>query len=157
MQTFAEALDAVGLNERDSVYWAGLATLVRRPEDRPLYDRAFRVFWQQLPGGPDTVEVEVPATLAVDVAEEDGGEGETADDDEGDEDELTLRFSAVEVLRDKDFAAYTDDELAEARALDAADGGHDGTPPFPTPGAQPPRPRPPRPAAYGAGGDAQRR
>ena len=37
---------AVGLDDRDAVYWAGRATLVRRPEDLALYDRAFAVFWE---------------------------------------------------------------------------------------------------------------
>ena len=30
---FADALSLVGVAERDDVYWAGLATLVHRPED----------------------------------------------------------------------------------------------------------------------------
>ena len=30
---------AVGLERRDSVYWAGRTTLVRRPEDGDTYDR----------------------------------------------------------------------------------------------------------------------
>ena len=29
------------------MYWAGRATLVRRPEDLPLFDRAFAVFWER--------------------------------------------------------------------------------------------------------------
>ena len=32
---FAEALGVIGLARRDDVYWAGRATLVRRPEDQP--------------------------------------------------------------------------------------------------------------------------
>ena len=40
--TFAEALGVVGVDRRAAVYWAGRATLVRRPEDIPAYDRAFR-------------------------------------------------------------------------------------------------------------------
>ena len=48
--TFAEALGAVGLDERDGVYWAGRATLVRRPEDIAVYDRAFAVFWERRAG-----------------------------------------------------------------------------------------------------------
>ena len=31
--TYTDALGAVGIEERDAVYWAGRATLVRRPED----------------------------------------------------------------------------------------------------------------------------
>jgi len=34
---FAEALGAVGVSTRESVYWAGQATLVRRPEDIDIY------------------------------------------------------------------------------------------------------------------------
>ena len=116
VRAFAEALDAVGLQQRASVYWAGMATLVRRPEDRPVYDRAFRVFWQQLSATNEPEQVEVPVTLAVDVAEEDeAGAPDDGTADDTDDDALTLRFSTVEVLRDKDFADYTDEELAEAQ------------------------------------------
>ena len=31
--TFVEALDLVGIDNRDNVYWAGRAALLRRPED----------------------------------------------------------------------------------------------------------------------------
>ena len=44
--------------QRDSVYWAGRATLVRRPEDIDLFDRAFAVFWERAgrAGGLDEPE-----------------------------------------------------------------------------------------------------
>ena len=45
---FAEALGAVGAGSRDAVYWAGRATLVRRPEDVELYDRAFAAWWEHV-------------------------------------------------------------------------------------------------------------
>ena len=31
--SFAEAIEIVGLESRDSVYWAGRSTLIHRPED----------------------------------------------------------------------------------------------------------------------------
>lgn len=111
VQTFADALRAVGLGGRDGVYWAGMATLVRRPEDRPVYDRAFRVFWEQVTGSPVEPLPTEPAVLAVD----DEGASDGGGDTSGDEDGQVLRFSAVEILRDKDFADYSDDELAEAQ------------------------------------------
>ena len=37
----------VGVDERDGVYWAGRATLVHRPEDIAVYDRAFAAFWER--------------------------------------------------------------------------------------------------------------
>ena len=43
--TFLQALDAVGVDSRDAVYWAGRATLVSRPEDIPVYDEVFLAFW----------------------------------------------------------------------------------------------------------------
>ena len=43
---FTEALVATGIDDRDNTYWAGRATLVRRPEDHETYDRAFKVFWE---------------------------------------------------------------------------------------------------------------
>ncbi len=45
--TYVEALGRVGIDDRDAAYWAGRATLVRNPEDIPVYDRAFAVFWQR--------------------------------------------------------------------------------------------------------------
>jgi uncharacterized protein len=112
---FAEALQVVGLDDRDTVYWAGRATLVRRPEDHDVYDRAFAVFWESRLGGPTAPE---PEPLRVTLAIDDGDDDESSDGDEpSDDPTVELRFSASEVLRDKDFSEYTPDELAEAQAL----------------------------------------
>ena len=116
--TFAEALAFTGMDRREAVYWAGRATLVRRPEDHALYDRAFAVFWDQRHGTGDAAAQEPPRTLtlALDDDRDDGGndgEAEAGDDQE----DITLRFSAVEVLRTKDFAEYTDDELTQCQRL----------------------------------------
>ena len=114
---FAQALAATGLDRRDDVFWTGRATLVRRPEDHVVYDRAFAVFWDHArpsaigeDAEPETV------TLAVDVGDDDAGdEPDTAPP--SDDPVIELRFSATEVLRDKDFAAYDAAELAEAHRL----------------------------------------
>ena len=42
---FAQAAAAVGSGDRRSLYWAGRATLVKRPEDAVVYDRVFRAYW----------------------------------------------------------------------------------------------------------------
>ena len=70
--SFAEALGVVGVADRDDVYWAGRATLVRRPEDHELYDRAFRVFWEGATAsdGPEE-QAPMTITLAVDSDEDD--------------------------------------------------------------------------------------
>jgi uncharacterized protein with von Willebrand factor type A (vWA) domain len=108
---FAEALDAVGLDRRDGAYWAGRATLVRRPEDVPAYDRAFAAFW----AGERAVEPAAPATEEPVVGFD--ADAEEADAAPGDAPPLVVRFSPREALRRKDFAAYSHDELAEARRL----------------------------------------
>ncbi|HLH46430.1 MAG TPA: VWA domain-containing protein, partial [Acidimicrobiales bacterium] len=111
---FRQALAAVGLDRRDRVYWAGRATLVRRPEDAAVYDRVFASYWLSrptvLPPPPDAPDV----TLAVD----DGPEPPVAGDGDADgPPPVVVRYSAVETLRDKDFSSYTLAEWAEFQRL----------------------------------------
>ncbi|MET0457949.1 MAG: VWA domain-containing protein [Ilumatobacteraceae bacterium] len=114
---FAAALGAVGLSSRHDVYWAARATLVRNPEDFGVFDRAFRVFWDdaQPSGEPDEEPEPLQVTLAVDTDEGDDDGPETAEPSE--DPTIELRFSIAEVLRHKDFAAYDDVELAEAHRV----------------------------------------
>ncbi|MEP7202664.1 MAG: VWA domain-containing protein [Ilumatobacteraceae bacterium] len=113
---FVEALGRVGMSERSHVYWAARSTLVHRPEDFALFDRAFDVFWDHA-RADDFLEDEeaIKITLATDEDDD-----EDHDDQPGqlnDDPTLALRFSATEVLRDKDFGAYDDAELAVAQQL----------------------------------------
>lgn len=114
---YYQALGAVGLEQRSSVYWAGRATLVTEPDDIELYDKIFGAYYggQQLVATP-VVEVIQPITLVVDDDGDEDPEDDGGDDDPGDP-SLTLRWSRHEVLRDKDFADYSDDELDEAHRL----------------------------------------
>ncbi len=117
--TFAEALELVGVETRNRVYWAGRATLVRRPEDVEIFDRAFNAFWfQRRPGLLHTEDDRQGLTLAVDDddAASDEDEAPAPEDDDGEE-MPTLRFSRTEVLTDKDFAQCDDDELDELGRL----------------------------------------
>lgn len=118
---FAEALACTGLDDRETTFWAGRSTLVRRPEDHDLFDRAFAVFWDQIDAvaaGEDLEEEIQSLTLAID---DDSLDEEQDDDapagDDGDDDVIELRFSATEVLRRKDFADYSPTELVEAQEL----------------------------------------
>jgi len=113
---YVEALGRVGIDQRDTTYWAGRATLVRNPEDIQVYDRAFAVFWERRSADVIWIEPEVQRiTLAID--DEDGAEGDDDSDEASTDPQLVLRFSAAEVLRHKDFAAYDDDELRLAQQL----------------------------------------
>jgi uncharacterized protein len=65
--TFAAALCATGLGERDTTYWVGRSTLIRRMEDIALYDRAFAVFFEgHRSTGVDDVAEALSITIAVD-------------------------------------------------------------------------------------------
>jgi uncharacterized protein len=113
--TLGQAWAAVGLDARDDLYWAGRVVLLRRREDGPLYDRAFRAFWAG-GGAAATDDAAKPVTTSVglddgDAADGDDGPGEDADR------ALRVRWSPAEVLRTRDFAACTPAELDEARRL----------------------------------------
>ena len=112
---FVGALSKIGLENRDDVYWAAFATLIRRHEDTTIFDRAFAVFWDQLIA-VDMASYEQQTesvTLLIDSEQEDNDDS-NADALEEDENTLALRFSSIETLRQKDFAVYTDTELREA-------------------------------------------
>ena len=115
--TFAAALCETGMGARDTTYWVGRSTLVRRMEDIALYDRAFAVFFEgrRTIADDDTIEEPMSLTIAVDTDDEgeDGNDGA----DEPEDDVIELRFSATEILRHKDFAEYSADELAQAQEL----------------------------------------
>jgi uncharacterized protein with von Willebrand factor type A (vWA) domain len=117
---FATALAEVGLVHREHAYWAGRATLVRRPEDTPTYDRVFAAVFGAEPGdtGAPTAAVAEEVTLLVDT--DDGDAAAAAAEPEPEPTagaSITLRWSGHEVLRDKDFAHCSSDELDEAHRL----------------------------------------
>lgn len=108
-----DAFAAVGLDRREHVYWAGRATLVRRPEEIPAYDRAFRRLW--LGAGTEADPAEI-ATVALATDEDDPEAGVTAPSAAA-ERTVAVRYSAEEILRSKNFADYDAEELAELRRL----------------------------------------
>jgi uncharacterized protein with von Willebrand factor type A (vWA) domain len=114
---FAEALAAVGVDRRTRVHAAAAACFLRNPGDRARFEMCFAAFWDgrvaaagELPAAP-----EAPPTLGVD--EPVAGTGGDDDAGDGTEPVLQLRWSAAEVLRHKDFADCTVDELAQLQRL----------------------------------------
>ncbi len=114
---FAQALGAVGLGRRDEVYWAGRATLVQRPEEAGAYDWAFGVFFDRRADLP-SLQAIVPLAVLTDFAA-DTEEPQQAADDTGDDvaSSRIVPYSAVELLRQRDFATYSEADWAEARRL----------------------------------------
>jgi len=108
------ALDAVDLASRDDVYFSLRQTLVSRRDELAVFDRAFEAWFLREPVlAPALKHAAEPALRVVEAAaEESAGEGE-----EPDEDVIDLGASRQELLRDKDFAELTDDELRRVRDL----------------------------------------
>lgn len=114
--TFLQALGVLGVERRSLVHGAGRATLVRRPEELAKYERAFAAFWLQremvLEPAPE------PDSVMLGVEDDDDDLLDPAQDEgPGGDEQLVVRYSATEVLRHKDFAAYSPAEHAEARRL----------------------------------------
>jgi uncharacterized protein len=124
-----EALEQVNLAARDEVYHTCRTLLVHRHEQIPIFDRAFAAFWRAQSAAtvrnasrldrsrPSTIEIE-------DVLAPDAPVSELASTaDAGDETPGTPAtteglkvWSDTGGLANKDFAAFTDAELAAARA-----------------------------------------
>jgi uncharacterized protein with von Willebrand factor type A (vWA) domain len=111
---YARALAAVG-SAPGGAYWAGRATLVLRPEDIPAYDRAFGiVFGGAAPSPPTVLPRAVEIQLEVDDPDALGDED---DEPTSPADIRAVRWSTTEILRHRDLATCTPDELAEAHRL----------------------------------------
>jgi uncharacterized protein with von Willebrand factor type A (vWA) domain len=114
---YAQALGVVGLDRRESVYWAGRATLLQRPEDVGIYDSVFSLFFDRAEPLPPLQAV-VPLAVPLDFAADDDGGDDSGDESDTDADSRNVvRYSAAELLRHRDFAAYSDADWAEARRL----------------------------------------
>jgi uncharacterized protein with von Willebrand factor type A (vWA) domain len=113
--TYARALAAVEVSSREQVYWAGRATLIRRPEDASVYDATFAAFFtglgsQRLPSAP------IPKLVTI-VEADDEEAAEMPQSADGPSPVVQVRFSQSEMLRHKDFARCTHAELVEAQRM----------------------------------------
>ena len=128
--TFCRAAGALGLVERDDVYWAGRSSLISRPEDVEAFDEAFAAWFGTgfrlqlpMPGSPPEVDATAEDERAL--------EGDALDDrvlarewHELEEDALTdgeasirIVASAAEMLREKSFGDLTEEERVRVTHL----------------------------------------
>jgi uncharacterized protein len=116
------ALGAVDLTSRRECYYALRAALCSRHDDLEVFDAAFEACFgvdpAELP--PEAAlaagRVEVPGPPEAATGEEDGSPPTEIDLDL-ELDAVAAAWSDVELLKDKDFAAYTAEERARARRL----------------------------------------
>jgi uncharacterized protein with von Willebrand factor type A (vWA) domain len=123
-----EAVEVAGIRSRDDFYWTLHATLVKRREAHLIFDQAFHVFWRdpklldrmmalmlpdmQRPDANDAEQANRRIAEALLGADAERAEVENPDLDM----DASETFSAVEVLRRKDFEQMSAAELAEAKA-----------------------------------------
>ncbi len=124
IMTLVEALEHIELCRRDQLKDAARAILVQRREQIEIFDRAFDLFWSAAAFKPrERIDLGRLLRRALGrgqtvVMAPSGSVGE-AGAIETDAEMLDLRatYSAGEVLRHKDFAELTEDELATVRRL----------------------------------------
>ena len=117
---FTRALDELDVTRREDVYWAGRVTLCSRREDLERYDKAFRAFWEgeeQRRGRA----LRQPKTRRLSIFSPTDGPAQppkkSVEKNEKGEEMVRLRYSPVDVLRNKDFALYTAEEFGELHKL----------------------------------------
>ena len=131
--TFCRSVAALGVTDRDSLYWAGRVSLVAKRDDLQVYDGAFDAWFRSLrPEAEPALELELtlPVDMDVDLAAPDATDAQVvgtasswraADDDDepepGDEAAIRLVASAVEVLKAKSFADLTEEERRRVARL----------------------------------------
>lgn len=134
--TFARAVSALGLADRDSLYWAGRTSMIARRDDLEIYDVAFDDWYRSLrstedlrvelnlpaaePEADGTVWGEQPDDLEVRVGQTAAEWRNAGDDDEvapGEESSIRIVASAAEVLRSKSFGDLSPEERAHVAAL----------------------------------------
>jgi uncharacterized protein with von Willebrand factor type A (vWA) domain len=108
-------LDLVELSRQDDVYWTLRQTLVSRWEDLDAFDAAFRAWFLRAPTAPvfrqgtEVTSLRLLRRTAERRPAEEGGESG--------EDQTSLGYSPDELLRSRDFADMTPEELENVSKL----------------------------------------
>jgi uncharacterized protein len=110
-------LDHLDITSQEDVYWALRTTFVARREDLATFDRAFEAWFLRRAGRVAPPREVDPRTLHKSARRirRDPQMGREAAPTEGEPD--SIGHSAHEVLREKDFASMTPEEMAAARRL----------------------------------------
>jgi uncharacterized protein with von Willebrand factor type A (vWA) domain len=119
------AVAAVDIMQREQLYWALHAVLVRRQPDHALFDEAFRLFWRDPMGLQSALalllpQMKTPTTRTVSRRLSEAWRppslAPAAPREQPPQIDTFLAYSADEVLRTRDFDQMSADELARARA-----------------------------------------
>ncbi len=108
------ALDEVDLARQEDVYWSLRTTLVTRFEEIEPFDRAFNAWFLRAPVVPPT---RIRTTRPVRSPGARRGDAVRSGTQQVRDDQLEVGWSALELLRERDFAAMTPEEFSRARML----------------------------------------
>jgi uncharacterized protein with von Willebrand factor type A (vWA) domain len=133
MIDLVHALGHIEIGRKPDFYHAARSLLVHRHEDEPLFDQAFEMFWRKPSEGGVTLEmgglqvrprfrrplVTPPPLRPSDAKPPEDGEGQSPADQPPIL-QVTVTYSDREVLRHKDFADMSGEELDAVKRLMAA-------------------------------------
>ena len=129
MLDLVRATDYISIGKRGEFYQAARSILVHRKQDLPIFDEAFQVFWRKPSDRTTTMDLrslgeqkrfrkpQVSAGRDDDEPENLGTMQGDPDDESIQNVDLNRTYSAVEVLRQKDFSEFTLLEMADARHM----------------------------------------
>jgi len=137
---FVRAIEHIDISRREEFREAARACLVTHKDDLPVFDRLFDLYWRAKPEYTDGLLQQLDPDDLIELAPEEGEEAEEtegssiegargrrleaieaieeAEEGEGSETESladAFSYSPAEILREKDFADFTEDELAQIR------------------------------------------
>jgi uncharacterized protein with von Willebrand factor type A (vWA) domain len=137
---FVRAIEHIDISRREEFREAARACLVTHKDDLPVFDRLFDLYWRAKPEYTDGLLQQSDPDDLIELAPEEGEEAEEtegssiegargrrldaieaieeAEEGEGSETESladAFSYSPAEILREKDFADFTEDELAQIR------------------------------------------
>jgi uncharacterized protein with von Willebrand factor type A (vWA) domain len=132
MIDLVQALEHINIGNKSDFYHTARSLLVHRKEDIPIFDEAFELFWRKPTEEWTSIDLRSlremqrnrnPAFIPPPLKDPDqSSPGTNGKDDEAASDEppiieVTLTYSRREVLRHKDFAEMTAEELVEIKHL----------------------------------------
>ena len=121
----ASALDHIEIGRRPDFYYALRGLLVHRRQDLPIFDEMFRAFWREPRRRPPNElramgrqrSLGAPEVVLTGTAPEEAAGQGSANDDVRAGQITAASYSALDALRAKDFAEFSDDELRDARRI----------------------------------------
>ncbi|MCX7622220.1 MAG: VWA domain-containing protein [Thermomicrobium sp.] len=137
---FVRAIEHIDISRREEFREAARACLVTHKDDMSVFDRLFDLYWRAKPELTDGLLQQAEPDDLIELAPEEGEEADETDGatiegtrgrrleaieavDEAEEGEASedesladaFSYSPAEVLREKDFADFTEEELAQIR------------------------------------------